>query len=87
VVGSWHEIDAALVGCRGEAREVADDAAAEREDGAIAGDTLGREEIPRAGEFAGGPGGLAVGGRDEHGHALWPAPRRTPAGRRRRRAR
>jgi len=31
---------------------------------------LGREEIPRAGEFAGGLRGLAVGGRDQHGHAL-----------------
>ena len=62
------EIDAALIGGGREAGEVADDAAAEREDRAVAGHAVGGEEIPHAREFGGRLRGLAVGGGGEHRH-------------------
>ena len=58
------EIDAALVGGGGKAGEVTDHATADREERAIAGHAVLREEVPDAREFVGGLGLLAIGGRD-----------------------
>ena len=62
------EIDPTLIRSGRETGEVTDDAAAEREDRAVAGHAVGGEEIPDAREFGGRLGRLAVRSGGEHRH-------------------
>jgi hypothetical protein len=58
-------VDAAQPGRRGEAGEIADDAAAERDDGIAAAEPERGERVPQRGEMARRLGALAVRNADE----------------------